>query len=179
MIVAQPALQVVQIGGQTQDRHDLRGHRDVEAGLPGKAVGHPAQPHDVVAQGAVVHVHHPAPADAALVDLQLVAPVDVVVDHRREQVVGAGDGVEIAGEVEVHLLHRHHLRVSAAGRAALHAEAGAEAGLADADRGLAADAVQPVAQPHGGGGLALARRRRVDGGDQDQLALCACLPAMR
>jgi hypothetical protein len=49
--------------------------------------------------------------DAALVDFQLVAPVDVVVDHRRQQVVGRGDGVEIAGEVQVHVLHRHHLRM--------------------------------------------------------------------
>jgi hypothetical protein len=87
-----------------------------------------------------------------------VAPVDVVVDHRRQQVVGRGDGVKIAGEMEVHVLHRHDLRIAAAGRAALHAEAGPERGLADADRGLLADPVQPVAETHRGRRLALARR---------------------
>jgi hypothetical protein len=35
----------------------------------------------------------------------------VVVDHRRQQVVRRGDGVEIAGEVQVHFLHRHDLRM--------------------------------------------------------------------
>jgi hypothetical protein len=81
----------------------------------------PSETRDL-AQRAVVHVEHAAPDDPAGVDLQLVAPVDVVVDHRRQQVVRAGDGVEIAGEVEVHVLHRHDLRIAAAGRAALHAE---------------------------------------------------------
>ena len=33
-------------------------------------------------QRAIVHVHHAAPYDASAIDLQLVAPVDVIVDHR-------------------------------------------------------------------------------------------------
>ena len=44
-------------------------------------------------------------------------------------------------------------------------------GLADADHRLLADPVQPVAEAHGGGGLALAGRGRVDRGDQHQLAV--------
>ena len=109
---------------------------------------------------------------AAGVDAERVAPVDVVVDHRREQIVRAGDGVEIAGEMEVDVLHRHDLRIAAAGRAALHAEARAERRLAQADAcALLADAVQPVAEADRGRGLALAGRRRVDRGDEDQLAV--------
>ena len=84
-----------------------------------------------------------------------------------------GDGVEIAGEVEVHVLHRHDLRIAAAGRTALDAEVRAERSLADADDGLLADAVQPVAEADRRGRLAFAGRRRVDGGDQDQLAVLA------
>jgi hypothetical protein len=38
--------------------------------------------------------------------------------------------VEVAGEVQVDVLHRHDLRIAAAGRAALHAEARAERGFA-------------------------------------------------
>jgi hypothetical protein len=34
-----------QIVRQAQDRHDLRGHRDVEAGLAREAVGHAAKRH--------------------------------------------------------------------------------------------------------------------------------------
>src|SRR3546814_18997385 len=66
------------------------------------------------------------------IDVDLFAPVDVVVDQGRQQGVRRGDGVEVAGEVEVDVLHRHHLGVAAAGGAALHAEAGPERGLAQA-----------------------------------------------
>jgi hypothetical protein len=97
--------------------------------------------------------------------------VQVVVEHGGEQVVGAGHGVQVAGEVEVDALHRRHLRPSAAGGAALHAEAGSERGLAEADHRPRAAGVQRVAEADGGGGLALARRRRGDAGDEHELAL--------
>ena len=38
---------------------------------------------------------------------QLVAPIDMVVDHRAQQVMRDGNGVEIAGEMQVHFFHRH------------------------------------------------------------------------
>ena len=97
----------------------------------------------------------------------------MVVDQRRKQIVRGGDGVEVAGEMEVHVLHRHDLRIAAAGSAALDAEIGAERGLADADDGLLADAVQAVAEADRRRRLAFAGRRRVDGGDEDQLAVLA------
>ena len=79
--------------------------------------------------------------------------------------------MEIAGEMEVDVLHRQDLRVAAAGGAALDAEAGAEAGFAQGDHGFGADAVQRVAEADGGGGLALAGRGWGDAGDQDQGAV--------
>ncbi len=94
------------------------------------------------------------------VETEGVAPIDVVVDQRREQVVRAGDGVEVAGEVEVDVLHGDDLGVAAAGRAALDAEAGAERGLAQAAHGFLADAVEAVREADGGRRLALAGRRR-------------------
>ena len=78
-------------------------------------------------------------------------------------------------KVEVDVLHRHHLRVAAAGSAALDAEAGAEARLAQRHDGVLADPVEAVAEADGGGGLALASRRRRDRRDQDQLAVRAVL----
>ena len=161
----------VDVVGEAEDRHDLRGDRDVEAGLARKAVGDAAERADDLAQRAVVHVHDAPPDDAARIEIELVPPIEVVVDHRGEQIVRGGDGVEIAGEVEVDVLHRHDLRVAAAGRAALHAEAGPERRLAQADRGALADAVQRVAEADRRRGLPLAGRRRVDGGDEDQLAV--------
>ena len=168
--VAEALFEVLEIVGQAQDRHHFRGHRDVEAGLARIAVGDAAERGDDLAQRPVVHVHDAPPDDAAGVDALVVAPVDVVVDQRRQKVVRRGDGVEVAGEVQVHVVHRHDLRQAAAGRTPLHAEIGAERGFADADHGLLADAVEPVAEADRRGGLAFAGRRRVDGGDQDQLA---------
>ncbi len=121
-------------------------------------VVHPAQPADDVPQGPVVHVHHAVPGDAARVDAEIVGVVEVVVEHGGQQVVGRADGVHVAGEVEVDVLHGHDLGVAAAGRPALHAEAGAHRRLAEADRGPLADAVQPVAQSDARGRLAFAGR---------------------
>ena len=64
---------------------------------------------------------------------------DVGVDERREQVVGGRDRVDVAGEVEVDVLHGHDLGVPAAGRAALHAEDRAERRLAQGEHGAPPD----------------------------------------
>ncbi len=53
----------------------------------GKPLETPPSELTICAQRAVVHVHDAAPGDAAAVDAELVAPVDVVVDQGREQVV--------------------------------------------------------------------------------------------
>src|SRR5690606_11901748 len=74
------------------------------------------------------------------------------------------------------VLHRQHLRVPAARRAALDAEHGTEAGLAQAQDDLPVPEPQPVRQPHRRRALPLACRRGVDAGDQDQLAGLAGAP---
>ena len=95
----------------------------------------------------------------------------MVVDHRGQQVMGTGDRVEIAGEMKVHILHRHDLSQTTARSTAFHPEIRAERGFADTDRGVLADAVQTIAQTNGCRCLALTRRGGVDGGDKDQLAV--------
>ena len=81
--------------------------------------------------------------------------------------------MEITGEMQVHVLHRHNLRITTTGRAPLHAETGPKRGLADTDCCLFSDRVQPVNQPDCGCGLALTGRRRVYRGHKDQLAVLA------
>ena len=167
--VAQPHAQIRQRRGQAEDGHHLAGHHDVEAILARLSVDGPAQPHHGAAQGAVVHVHHPLPADAGGIDAQRVAVMDMVVDGRRQQVVRLGNGREVAGEVQVDVFHRHHLRMAATGCPALDAENRPHRGLAQADHRLPAQTVQCIPQTDGGRGLALARRRGADGRDQHQL----------
>ena len=83
--------------------------------------------------------------------------------------------MDIAGEVQVDVLHRRYLSVAAARAAALHAEARPQRRLAQTDSGALANAVERVAEADGGGGFALARRSRVDGRDEDQLAGSRCV----
>ena len=163
---------------EAEDGHDLGGDGDVEAVLAREAVGDAAERVDDLAQRAIVHVEHAPPGDAARVEAEAVAPVDVVVDHRRQQIVRRRDGVEVAGEVEVDVLHRHDLGVAAAGRAALDAEARPERGLAQAHHRLLADAVEAVAETDGRRRLAFAGRRRADGGDENELAVLGVLQAV-
>ena len=85
-----------------------------------------------------------------------------LVEHPRVdgggEVVRGADGVDVAGEVEVHLLHRDDLRVSTARGAALDAEGGAHRGLADArDAVLLEVRAHGLRQADGGGGLAARR----------------------
>ena len=97
--------------------------------------------------------------------------VDVVVDHRREQVVRERDRGEVAGEVEVDVLHRYDLRMTATGGSALHTEHRTERRFAQADHGALADAVERIAEADRGRGLALARRRRRDRRHEHEFAV--------
>jgi hypothetical protein len=78
---------------------------------------------------------NPTPEDAAGIEAEGIVEVEMVVDQGREQVVGAGRGVEVAGEMEVDPLHRNDLATTAAGGPALHPEGGAERRLAEREAG--------------------------------------------
>src|SRR5438105_2089790 len=78
--------------------------------------------------------------------------------------------MDVAGEMEVEVLHRDDLAVATTGSAALDAEDRPQRRLADRDRGPVADAVQALDEPDGSGGLALAERGRRDRGDDHVLA---------
>src|SRR6185503_18027040 len=119
--VADALLQVGDIVRQAEDRHDLGGDSDVEARFARKAVGDAAERSDDFSERPVVHVEGATPNDAAGIEIERVPPVEVVVDHRREQIVRGGDGVEIAGEMEVDILHWHDLRIATARSTPLHA----------------------------------------------------------
>ena len=156
--------------GEREDGHDLGGGGDHEPGLARGPVLAAAEPGGDAAQRAIVHVHAARPQDLLRIDPQLVAEVQMRVEQRGQQVVRRGDGVEVAGEVQVDLVERRERRLAAAGRAALLAEDGAERRLAQRGDGVVPALDQPLRQADGGDGLAFAARRRRDGGDEDQLA---------
>ena len=88
----------------------------------GIAVLAPAEPDDDVAQGAVADVDDARPEDPVRVDAERVLVVEAVVEERAGEVVRRADGVDVAGQVEVEVLHRDDLAVAAAGRPALDPE---------------------------------------------------------
>ena len=93
-------------------------------------MGLAAEADDDVAQRAVIEIEHALPGDAAHIDVERIALLDVVVNDGRQQIVRRRDGMEIPREMQVDVLHRHDLGITAAGRTALEAEAGAEGWLA-------------------------------------------------
>ncbi len=173
-----PPPQILQRGGHAHDRHDLGGGNDVEAGLTRNPVSRAAQTGDDVSQVAIVHVDRSPPGHAVRRDPALVAVEDVAIDERRQHVVGRGHGVEVAGEVEVEILHRHDLGEPAAGRAALDAEDRPQRRLAQAQHRLLADRAQALRERHRRGRLALARLGRRDRRDTHDLGVGSALQSI-
>ena len=166
---AEPLAQVGEVARDGDEAHDLARGGDVEPGLARRAVRAAAEAGDDVPEVAVVHVHAATPGDRERIEAGRVAVVEVRVDERREQVVRRRDRVQVAGEVEVQVLHRDDLRVAAARGAALHAEDRAERGLAQAEHRLAAELAEALRERDRRRRLPLARRRRRDRRDVDQL----------
>ncbi len=169
--IAQALRQIFQALGEAENRHHFRRHGDVESVFAWETVSRAAQRRDDFTQRAIVHIHDSPPRNAPRVEFEFVAPVNVVVDQGGEQIVRRGDGVEIAGEVQVDIFHRRNLGPTAARRSAFHAKAGSETGFAQTDDSAFANPIQSITQADRSGGLTLARGRRCHRRHQNQLAI--------
>ena len=164
-------LQIGDIAGQTQHGHDLRRNGDIISVLARHAVDAAAETIGNEAELAVVHIHAPAPCDASRVDIELIALINMVVQHSREQVVGRADGMEVTGKMQVDILHGDDLRIAAARCAALYAEHRTKGGFAQCDKHVLSEPLHGIRKTDGRRRFAFARRGRIDGGDEHQLAL--------
>ena len=156
---------------KAENRHHLRGDRDIKARLARDTVDASAEPRNDVAKCTVVDVEDALPDDAVHVEIERVALKDVVVNERSKEIVRRRDGMKIPRKVEVDVLHRHDLRIAAARRAALHTKARAKGRLTQGDNGLLALTMERVGKSDARRGLALARRGRVDRRDEDEFAV--------
>ena len=129
-----------------------------------------AEAHDDRAQRPIVHVHHAPPQDPRG-SIPSGFRGEVVVEHRGEQVVRRRDRVEITGEVEVDVNHRHDLGVPAARRPTLDPEHGTQARLPEAESNPLVTQAESVGKPHGHRRLSFSRRGRARAGHEDQPAL--------
>ena len=175
----QARLQIIDVRCQAQDCHDFGSHGNIESALPHHAVALLSQADDDVAQGTVVHIHHALPHDFLRYDIQRISLMDVVIQHCRQQVVCRSDGMEIPGKMQVDIIHRYHLGISAAGSAALNAEARSQRRLSQRGNGLLSQLVQRHRQSHVRGGLSFSGRSRVDGGYQHQFSVGTVLQPLQ
>ena len=105
------------------------------------------------------------------VDVARVPLLEVVVHHGRQKIVRSRHGVEIARQVQIEVLERHHLAVPAAGRAAFDPEGRPHGRLTDGDGRLLAQAGECLPEADGRGGLALSERGRRNGRHHDVAGL--------
>ena len=168
---AKPPAQVLEIAGDRGDGHHFRCGRDVEPGLARIPVGPSAQADGDLPQRAVIDVDRTPPRDAERVQVMTVAVQDGGIEHGRQQVVGRSNRVDVAREVQIQVLHRHHLRIAAAGRAPLDPEDRPQRRFPQTEHRLAADRPEPLRERDRRGRLSFARARGRHPGDADELAL--------
>ncbi|OQA09268.1 MAG: hypothetical protein BWY66_00638 [bacterium ADurb.Bin374] len=157
---SEPLFQVGDIGCEAENRHHFRGGGDIEARLTHPAVRRAAEATHGRAQRPIVHVHDAAELDTAWIETQRVALHEVVVDHRRKQIVRGRNGMDVAREMEIDVLHRDDLSPAAACGSAFDAEDWPHRGLAQADDRPPADDAQGVAETDSHRRLAFASGRR-------------------
>ena len=169
--VVYPPPEVIQVTREAEYGHDLRCRGDVEAALRHTAVGLGSQSGDDVAQIPVIHVQYPLPEHFLEGEALLLVLVYVIVQQRADHIVCGGHRVEVPGEMEIDLLHRQHLGISAARCATLYSEAWTERRLAQGANGLLAYPVQAQGQTYADRGLAYSGFGRGDGGHEYELTV--------
>eukprot|EP00035_Acanthoeca_spectabilis_P035542 m.35226 g.35226 ORF g.35226 m.35226 type:complete len:650 (-) comp7421_c1_seq1:1008-2957(-) len=219
----QPVLKVLRIRREREDGHELRRHRYVKLRLSGSPLLRRTLTDGDLAEKTVVGVHHPAPRDCRLVNVEpgklclllggelsrvglldpklakaldlnvregvllekpseqiLVRLVRFVegagIDRRSHQVVRCGDGVDVASQVQVELIHRNHLSVATAGGASLDAKGWPLGRLTEAGEGRDPERCpERLSQPNRCGRLALAQRCGGDARHHNVLPIRAVL----
>ena len=156
---------------QAKDRHDLRRDRDHKVILADHSVHLISKSHNDVAEHSVVHVQTSLPDDLSWIDLQLVSLLDMIVQDRRQQIVRRSDCMEISRKMEVQILHRHYLRITASRSAAFDAKARAKRRLTERYDRLLSKFAKGLSKTDACCRLPFPGRRRVDGRHQDQLSI--------
>ena len=169
------SIEVVDVACETQDCHNLRCRGDIEASLGRYSVDRATKSRHDKSQRAVVDVEHTTPHHLLQAYLLRAVVVEIVVEQSGNKVVSRGDGVEVASEVEVDILRRQYLGVTASSSTTLHTEARAQRRLTQSDDGTLADAIESHTKTNADGGLTHTSLGGCDGGNEDEVALAHLL----
>ena len=118
--------EVLDVGGEAEDGHDFRGWGDVESRFADDAVGCRTESGDDVPEISVVDVHHPFPEHLFERRNGFLMLVEIIVHQGCDHVVRCGHSMEVAGEMQVDLVHRQHLRIAASACAPFHSKTWSE-----------------------------------------------------
>ena len=106
-----------------------------------KSIGGTTNTDDDIAQGAVIHIDDALPRNTAWIDIERITVINMVINHRGQQIVSQGNRGEIAGEMQVDVFHRYDLGIAATSCTAFDTEHGAERWFAQTDHGFFTDAI--------------------------------------
>ena len=162
------ATKIIDACSKTHDSHDFRSRSDIEACLCLDAVLI-ADTGDDAAETTVVYVHHAAPENLLQLESLCLVLETVVVQEGSNHVVGLCNGMEIASEMEINLIHRQNLGVTATCSTTLHAEARTQRWFAKSHYSLLANLLHTQGETHGYGGLAITSLGRTDSGNEDEM----------
>ncbi len=158
--MSKPAFEVFKIGGKAKNGHHFRRRSDIESRFARHTISGATEPNHDVAQAAVVHIHHPFPADRSRIEPEVARfALNIVVDEGSEQVVGFFNCRKITRKMQVDILHGYHLAISATCRPTLHAKNGSQRGFPQGECGMGTDFVERITESDRYRGLALPRRR--------------------
>ena len=153
---------------ETHDSHNLRSRSDIETCLCLDAILI-ADTGDDAAETTVVYVHHAAPENLLQLESLCLVLETVVVQEGSNHVVGLCNGMEIASEMEINLIHRQNLGVTATCSTTLHAEARTQRWFAKSHYSLLANLLHTQGETYGYGGLAITSLGRTDSGNEDEM----------
>ena len=140
---AEPAPDIVGVAGHRHQRHHLGGGRDVEPRLARERILL-SDPDVDAAKKTILDVQAAAPRDIRRVDPEVVAVNQMRGDGGGEKVVGGGDRVQVAGEVQVDVLRRGRPGPGRRRCRRPSRQHGADRRLAQADEGALADEAEPL-----------------------------------
>ena len=168
---ADASIQVVDIACKAQDSHNLRCWSDVEASFGWNTIYRASQARYNMAQRTIVDIEHSTPHNLLQTHLLRAIVVEVVVEQGCDKVICRGNSVEVASEVEVDILRRQHLCITATSSTTLHTEARSQRRLSQSNHCSLADMVESHTQADAYGGLTYTSLSRCDSGNQDKVAL--------
>ena len=164
------ATKIINACCETHDSHNLRSWRNIETRLCLDAVLI-SYTGDDAAETTVVYVHHAAPENLLQLEFLCLVLETIVVQEGSNHVVSLCNGMEIASEMEINLIHRQNLGITATCSTTLHAEARSERWFAKCYYSLLANLLHTQGETYRYRSLTITSLCRADSCNKDEMVI--------